>query len=384
MINVRPVSVDIGNYGVKALFNGLGKENEVYIQNVIAQMKESREVVEIEKNLIDGLHVEILSGALKKGKGIYGVGTLATTIEGNDELTEDSKKSDSDQPIVMLLTTLAYDAVKNFPEKDGIIEATYLLSTGLPLAEAKTKGIRKAFKEKLQTSQHEVRFLDVPHVSGKKVRIKFIDVVVNTEGHAAMIDLTTNDDGSIKNEDLTQMTILIQDIGGLSTDGAILTPKGVDNQNSDGINKGVSPYLDEIIQRVEREFGYRIKSRAELVEVLTTDKTEEKNHIYVKGSRKSIKAIADDVLEELAREEYKLTKRLWSKVPSVRQAYYIGGGATTLKPYIEAMNTNEEELPIKFVDSKASIWMIARAYYKVLMIYVAQKGIELEVAADKE
>ncbi|WP_235887967.1 ParM/StbA family protein [Neobacillus paridis] len=370
MQKVRLAAVDIGNDAVKA-FNGT---NLIYIPNVIAEIGASRDYVELEKNMLDGLHVEITSSALKKEKGCYAVGNLATGYPNNDELTSDSEKSNNDQSLILLLTTLAYDAVLNFPEKNGLIEAHYHLSTGLPLDEAKQKGKRKEFKEKLKSATHIVRFLDVPEVAGKEVQITLEEVLVNTEGHAAMIDLTTNDNGSIKNEDLIKITSLIHDIGGLSTDSAIINPDGsVDNLHSEGINEGVSPYLDDIIKRVERKFGYRFRSRRQLVETIIHPDAEERGVIWVKGRRESIQFIVDEVLMTLAKEEYKLIRKMWNQVPHIRVAYLIGGGSVILKPYIEKLNGQEEKFPLRFVKPEESVWMICKAYFKLLRMYLNRK-----------
>ncbi len=375
-MNKRLAAVDIGNDAIKAYVESL--ENEVYIPNVIAEIGASREIVEMEKYALDGLHVEIVSSALKRGKGVYAVGKLATGYSHNDELTPDSEKSEGDQPLIMLLTVLAYDAAKNIPEKNGIIEATYYLSTGLPLSEAK-RGKRKVFKEKLKNNNHEIHFKVTPEVGGKIVRLKFEEVLVNIEGHVALIDLTTNNDGSVRNQELTQMTVLINDIGGLSTDAAIIHSDGsVDNIYSDGIKEGVSPYLDEIIDRVYRKFGYKFLSRQQLVEIVTAEDPELRNHIWLKGNRTSIQSIVDDVLVKLAREEYKLIKNTWNQVPSIRVSYQIGGGSLLLKPYLEKINEQEEGYPLRFVGPKESVWMIARAYFKLLTIYLQMKGLQPE------
>lgn len=374
----RTVSIDIGNDALKGFLGGL--DNQLHIPNVIAQVPD-REIVEMEKNPLNGLHVEIVSSALKSKHGKFAVGKLAAKYPDNDELVPEEDKSDSDQPIILLLTALAYDAVKHFPEEEGVIEASYYLSTGLPLDETK-RGKAKDFRKKLKTSQHEVRFLKTPTLEGKIVRIKFEQVLVNTEGFAAFVDLTTNNDGSTKNEELIGKTILINDIGGLSTDSAIITAEAeVDNEFSTGIKKGVSTYLDNIIRKVYSKYKYNIKSRQILVEIITNEKPDEQYHIYVDGNRVSIKDIIDDELSILAKEEYKLIKDLWRNVPDIRMAYQIGGGSLVLKPYLTEINQADKNYPLRFVTESDSIWMIARAYYKILLMYLQSKGISVESAA---
>lgn len=369
---IRQAAVDIGNDSLKAYFEKL--ENELLIPNVIAEIGLSRNIVELEKHPLDGLHVEIISDALKRGQGVYVVGHLAGGYDHNDELTTISDKSEADQPIVMLLTALAYDAAMASPNQNGVTEVTYYLSTGLPLSEAK-RDKRKLFKQKLKSGTHEVRFHITPTIGGRTIRIHFEEVLVNIEGHVALIDLTTHDDGSVRNEELTHMNVLINDIGGLSTDAAIILEDGaVDNIHSDGIKEGVSPYLDEIMDRVYAETGYRFINRQQLIEVITTENEEERYHVWFRGKRTGIQSIVDEVLMKIAREEYKLIRSTWNKVPSIRVSYQIGGGSLLLRPYIERINELEEDYPLRFVSTKDSIWMIARAYFKLLQVYLKVKN----------
>lgn len=378
-MDLRLAAIDIGNDAVKAYLGNL--ENSIYIPNVIAEVK-NRDIIEMEKDPLSALHVEITSSALKQKHGYYAVGKLAAKYPNNDELTPDVDKSESDQPVILLLTTLAYDAVKHFPEKDGVIEATYLLSTGLPLDETK-RGKTKNFRKKLKTAQHEIKFLQTPNLQGKTVHIKFEQVLVNTEGYAAYIDLTTNNDGSTKNEELFGKTILINDIGGLSTDSAIITSESeVDNEYSDGIKKGVSTYLDNIIRKVYTKYKYNIKSRRALVEIITNENPEEQYHIWVEGNRVSIKDIVDEELGILAKEEYKLIKNMWHNVPEIRLSYQIGGGSLILRPYLTELNQQDKNYPLRFVSKEDSIWMIARAYFKILLMYCNSKGIEAAATAE--
>lgn len=380
---MRLASVDIGNDAVKGYFGNL--ENMLYIPNVIAD-EDERNIIDMERDPLNALHVEVTSSALKEKTRRIVVGKLASKYSNNDELTPNQEKSQTDQPILMLLTSLAVDAVKNgSPDEDGVITAQYYLSTGLPLDETK-RGKNKEFRKKIKNGQHQVTFLKTPEFEGKIVRIQFEQVLVNTEGFAAYMDLTTNNDGSVKNEELIGKTILINDIGGLSTDSAIITKDSeVDNNNSDGIKTGVSTYLDTIIRKVYSEYKYTIHSRRDLVEIITNEDPEEQNYIWKNGQRISIKNIVDEELTTLAKEEYKLIQEIWRNVPDIRLAYQIGGGAVVLRPYLQAINEKADNYPLRFVKPEDSVWMIARAYFKILVMYCQSKGINVNeaVAASK-
>ncbi|AKG05861.1 hypothetical protein AAV35_013900 (plasmid) [Salimicrobium jeotgali] len=379
---MRIAAIDVGNDALKGYFGGL--DEHMYIPNVIAEEDEERQTYDYEKSILNGLHVEIASSSLDRGKGIYAVGSLAATKQFNDELTSNSEKASSDQTLVMLLTSLAVDATKHFKEENGVIEATYFLSTGLPLDETKKKR-RKQFQEKLLHSQHEITFLQTPLVQGKKVRIKFKDVLVNIEGFGAFIDLTTHENGATKNEEMLERTVLINDIGGISTDSAVINPNGdIDNNASIGIDEGISTYLDEIAEKVYDEYKYEFRSRPLVANVLTGKNHERKNHIKVDGKPVSIQSIVDPVLTRAAKTQYKHIQKIWRTAPSLDDAYLIGGGSLLLKPYLERINEQENEFPLHFVgetDEQEAVWTIARAYYKLLHIYANQKNITLDAAA---
>lgn len=129
---------------------------------------------------------------------------------------------------------------------------------------------------------------------------------------------------------------------------------------------------------------YTIKSRRTLVEIITNEDPEQQYHIWVNGNRVSIKEIIDEELTILAKEEYKLIKEMWRNVPEIRLSYQIGGGSLVLKPYLLEINQSETNFPLRFVTADDSVWMIARAYYKILLMYLQSKGIQIEAAATKE
>ncbi|CUB08941.1 hypothetical protein BN2127_JRS1_00725 [Bacillus cereus] len=376
-MNIRFDSIDIGNDALKGFFNGLNAENKVYIPNIIAEV-EKRPIVEYEKKILNGLHVEITSSALQTKGGKYVVGELATKFEDNNELTHESDKYNNDQSVILLLTAVAYDAALNIQSTENTVDVSVYLSTGLPLGEIKHK---KEFRKKLKNSTHEVKFLQTPKLEGITVNITFNEVLVNPEGFSAYVDLMMNQDGSERNVELQGKDIMINDIGGLSTDTAIIMGDGsIDNTNSKGIMEGVSPYLDKIIEQVESEYKYTFKSRKELIDVLTSK--EEKNHIYVKSNRTSIEHIVKPILHKLAVAEYKHLSRVWDKVPSIRTSYQIGGGALILKDYLNAINEEKHKFALRYIDNADdSIWMIARAYFKILSTWCATK--EIEIPTDK-
>jgi plasmid segregation protein ParM len=373
--NTRVAAIDVGNDSIKAIFGEL--EYELNIPNIIARDTEDRPVIGIEelddKNPLDGIHVKVHSPALKENNVIYRVGNLATKSHNGTELDPGSSKSEEDQTLILLFTSLALDAVNegnkhNFRKTKNIIDANYTLGTGLPLREVK-EGKDAGYRSKLIGSVHQVEFLVTPKYQGLKVNIKFDEIKVYPEGFAAYINLVMDNNSKIINKDLIDKRILIQDIGGLSTDIAVIKNRNVDDDKAQGFNLGVSESLEEIREEIRKKHGVELDSRRDVVEIIT--KKNDRNHIMVRGSRTSVHDITDRILLDLAKKQYRLLRNVWSKNSQTEICYFVGGGATVLKDYLKTLNNNLDGFNIDFFeDEKESIWMMANAYFKLIQDFV--------------
>ena len=375
MIISRTAAVDVGNDSIKAIFGEV--EYELNIPNIVARDTEDRPVIGIEeldsKNPLDGIHIKVHSPALKDNNAIYRVGNLATKSSNATELDPGSSKSEEDQTLVMLFATLALDAVneKNtnaFPQVKNVIDANYTLGTGLPLREVK-EGKDAGYRSKLVGSVHQVEFLVTPKYQGLKVNIKFNEVKIYPEGFAAYINLVMDNQLKIINRDLIDKRIIIQDIGGLSTDIAVIKNRNVDDDKAQGFNLGVSESLEAIREEIRSRHGIELDSRRDVVEIIT--RKNDRNHIMVKGSRTSVHDITDRILLELAKKQYRLLRNVWQKNSQTEICYFVGGGANVLKEYIKTLNNNLDGYNIDFFeDEKESIWMMANAYYKLINDFI--------------
>lgn len=306
MSKSRIAAVDVGNDSIKAIFGEL--EYELNIPNIVARDTEDRPVIGIEeldnKNPLDGIHIKVHSPALKENNVIYRVGHLATKSNNATELDPGTGKSEEDQTLVMLFATLALDAVNEenghgFPRVKNVIDANYTLGTGLPLREVK-EGKDAGYRSKLIGSVHQVEFLVTPKYQGLKVNIKFDEAKIYPEGFAAYINLVMDNNLKIINKDLIDKRILIQDIGGLSTDIAVIKNRTVDDDKAQGFNLGVSESLEAIREGIRTKHGVELDSRRDVVEIIT--RKNDRNHIMVKGSRTSVHDITDRILLELAKK----------------------------------------------------------------------------------
>ncbi|WP_338787937.1 ParM/StbA family protein [Metabacillus sp. FJAT-53654] len=383
----RIAAIDVGNDCVKALFGKL--DFNLYIPNVIARDTEDRPVIGIEelneKDPLDGIHIRVHSPALKENNVIYRVGNLATKSDNPNELDPGSSKSEEDQTLVMLFASLALDAVREknseiFKKTGNVIDASYTLGTGLPLREVK-EGKDVGYRSQLLSSVHQVEFLVTPKYQGIKVNIKFDEVKVYPEGFAAYINLVMDNELNIINRDLIDKRILIQDIGGLSTDVAVIKNRNVDDDKAQGFNIGVSEALESIREEIRTKHGVELDSRRDVVEIIT--RKNDRNHIMVKGSRTSVHDITDRILLELAKKQYRHLRNVWQKNSQTEICYFIGGGAMVLKDYIKMLNNSLDGYNIEFFeDEKESIWMMANAYYKLISDY-ARKNNNINTNAKK-
>lgn len=379
----RICAIDVGNDSVKALFGKL--DYELNIPNVIAVSTEDRPVIGIEelndKDPIEGIHIRVHSPALNDNNIIYRVGSLATKSDNATELDPGSNKSEEDQTLVMLFATLALDAVREenselFKKNNNIIDANYTLGTGLPLREVK-EGKDVGYRSQLLGSVHQVEFLVTPKYQGLKVNIKFEEVKIYPEGFVAYINLIMDNDLNIINRDLVDKSILIQDIGGLSTDVAVIKNRNVDDDKAQGFNLGVSEALESIREEIRLKHGVELDSRRDVVDIIT--RKNDRNHIMVNGSRTSVHDITDRILLDLAKKEYRHLRNVWQKNSQTEICYFVGGGAIVLKEYIKTLNNNLNGYNIEFFeDEKESIWMMANAYHKLISDFVRKNKKDIK------
>ncbi|MFY4776115.1 hypothetical protein [Metabacillus sp. RGM 3146] len=388
MMNSRIAAVDVGNDAVKALFGKL--DSELYIPNVIARDLEDRPVIGIEeldeKDPLENIHIRVHSPALLENNVIYRVGSLATKSSNSTELDPGSHKSEEDQTLVMLFASLALDAVnekvdKGFKKTNNVIDANYTLGTGLPLREVK-EGKDVGYRAQLLGSVHQVEFLVTPKYQGIKVNIKFDEVKIYPEGFAAYINLVMDNDLNIINKDLIDKRILIQDIGGLSTDIAVIRNRNVDDDKAQGFNLGVSESLEAIREEIRTKHGIELDSRRDVVEIIT--RKNDRNHIMVRGSRTSVHDITDRILLELAKKQYRFLRNVWQRNSQTEICYFVGGGASVLKDYLKTLNNNLDGYNIEFFeDEKESIWMMSNAYYKLISDFV-KRNRKIEEKKDEK
>ena len=84
---------------------------------------------------------------------------------------------------------------------------------------------------------------------------------VYPEGFAAYINLVMDNNLNIINRELVDKRIIIQDIGGLSTDIAVIKNRKVDDDKAQGFNLGVAEALEAIREEIRKRHGVELDSR---------------------------------------------------------------------------------------------------------------------------
>ena len=380
---VRAHAGDAGNYLGQHYF-GVEK-TAMEIPNVVVEVEEFDDVLEPAPDVLDGLYVSVNSAALDQKCGKFIVGTKAAEQEFAEEFAKGSQKYSSDQTFIQLVTASAVDAVQSgdFHEgSDGILHATYNLSTGLPVNEAKDKRRKEQFLHKLRNHYHIVQFFNAnEQFDGKVVKIKYQRVLVNSEGNAAHVALSRDDDLKKRTDrPFTDDTYILNDLGGGTDDiGVIRDGRRVDSDLSQSYDLGVSPEIDKIIDEVADKYGYRFTSR----QAFTVCATKQNYEILINGvERVNIADIATKYLKPLARQVIRRLDGTWKRVPEAVAAAFVGGGSLLLRPYLEEINSGKRNL--WFCDSPDEArWMMASAYEKLNRIY-DQMIAQREAATGKE
>jgi plasmid segregation protein ParM len=325
----RLVGIDVGNDSIKVALED--HREPIIVPNVIAPGYE-RLILQDEDSAIKAFDVIVNSPALSKSDHRYFVGLLAMEDEDNFELEESDNKAESDQSLIVTLTTLAYAGLLNQSQEkvayDSHSELEYIIGTGLPVRTYSR--FHKAFEERL-VGEHEVTFISTPQLRNRKVRVIIRKAVVSIEGAAALYNMATHDNLQVKDEDLYNGCIGICEIGALTTDFPVVKRMSIDNRFSYGEHVGMANYLDSIIRDVEDQFGYSFPSRTKLVQRI---KTGDYWIQRIGEGQSDIKPIVDHYFNRAAQRIVDLIKKRWKKYPDIQCFYVIGGGGAALKPYI--------------------------------------------------
>lgn len=368
----RIISIDAGNKDVKAVLGNL--KNTLIFPNVLCPLPEQRETIEdeyfsseSEDGKLNNLHFRVRSDALGKefNNKIFGAGYLAAkNKKGKIEVPEKTTKATNDQILIMYLLAAALDAVDNYqPDATNTIHYKAILSAFLPVVDVQ-KGLKAEFQKRLESHRHEVQFLQTPGAENVTVHIQFVRTYVNTEGVAAVVDLAISDPTNYHIADPTLLTkkVLVNEIGGNTTEMPIVERGKLDRFNSGGIRVGTSAYLDEIIKEIEAKYEHEISSREKLIEYMK-DKTYQ---VKIKGVYHSFKDIADRHLQSCANKIYERVDSIWKNVDDLDLTLNIGGGSILLKNHLKEINESKGKYPEMYIEDDTLVpFLNARGGWKI-------------------
>ncbi|WP_173917512.1 ParM/StbA family protein [Halobacillus sp. Marseille-Q1614] len=359
MNNKHIFSVDIGNSWYKILASDQENTVDYQIPNAIALFDEEfyekpydEEDVEFEESLI----VEVKNPAVIDRREIFYIGKSAMKQKNVSLTSFNNQKIDEERTYILLFASAAYHALLS-NSSDGDVSYTIdQLAVSLPTTQYKEK--KEIFKQRL-LGGHTVIFHKVPGVREPKevaVKLHIDNVIVGAEGALAYLALTRDEDTlMVKDDSLVKDSrkgIIIGDLGGDSVDFV-----GIKNNKPvasvEGEPFGINQFLDNIIQKVNKNELYSFNSRSELEEKLAAGQSE----WYVEpfaGVKKDISKYITPQLRLMAIKYLEHFDRIRSSSNEIKGAVKyiaVGGAAEIAEKQIKeaAVKWNERGRPIELM-----------------------------------
>lgn len=194
------------------------------------------------------------------------------------------------------------------------------LATGLPLSR-----FFKGEKINEDVINQKLDSFDVPVVPADNSAVaEIVEHRVFPEGLSAWIDYAILPDGTMR-EEVSQETIAVIDVGGRTTDTAVILPdRRIDHARSGSADIGVLNVIEAVGVALHKELGAEVPAHS--IEQALTTKT-------IRAWGKSVdisahvEAAADDVLSRVMRE---VNRRLGTGV-DLDKIILVGGGAHVFK-----------------------------------------------------
>lgn len=350
-------AVDIGNSWYKVLTSDNGIYSQYQLPNAIALFDEDfyekpydEEELELEENLI----VEVKSQAIIDKREKFYIGKSATRQKYVSLTSINNQKVEEERTYILLFGIAAFHAIQSNPHDIEINYPIDQLAVSLPTTQYKEK--KEELKERL-VGTHTIIFHKVPGISHPKevtVKLNIRNVIVGAEGACAYLGLTRDlETLEIKDDSLCKDSakgVIIGDLGGDSVDFVgIKHNKPV--ASIEGETFGINPFLDNIIQKVNKNELYKFDSRAELEEKLAKGQQD----WYVEpfaGVKKDISKYIIPQLKLMAMKYLELFDRVRSSSSEIKGAVRyiaVGGAAKLAQRQIqeEALKWAEKGRPIE-------------------------------------
>lgn len=319
------VAADLGNSKTKLNIKEIGED--IILQPSVVKYHYKRPITfpkslsQAVNELQNELHLNIQSDALSLS-GIYSVGTAALKQDQaqNMDIEIGTTKDKSDIPVIMLLSMIAAEEIKQyFQEHNALPELLKLsveLVTALPASQYRESNVNN-LKKRLNGTHIISLFVNENTIP---VHIRFSEVNVTSEGVPPLIYLAKNKkeiftaanfkpmdaDGKIRDIDLNKVKSVHSDIGDGTHEQIVaegLTPVFTE---CSGSRTGVGHAVQKAIEILNEEREIEL-NRQEFMEMLQGDsrkkrivksmldrtKLEEANKILAENKKKCAKNIPD-------------------------------------------------------------------------------------------
>lgn len=341
------VGADLGNDSLKLIVD---YKNPITIKNSVSR----RMLTDVRRNLnVDGDSDSENEGQKKRQfKNLdviirpfggqderFYIGDLAIEA-GEDETVVGTEKADNPHIHIPLLALLALQTPKR--EK----EARFNVLCGLPIKQFKPAAREKMINKLV--GEFDVTFLDAQGKHGRKVKVIVESVVVAPEGVPVLMNRMLNDDATeIIRPELGKGDYGIIDIGAFTTDIPIIEKRKPNSMDSDGIDEGVSTYIDRIAKSLSEATRATVTRNQILEKILANDMV-----LSIRGREYPLHKEVDDQLFGFAQKIIDVIDRMWNKNYEIREFFVVGGGSKLLKPYLQRILSQREDFALTFIEMK--------------------------------
>lgn len=379
---MQKASIDLGNDSIKEQINS---NSTLVLPSVIAKADDLRKVTfntkDEEKDYFshfeDHIDVSVSSPAVKDS-GRYYIGNRAVE-SGNYGIRFDvndfTGKADSDLSLILLLSNIAAQAVKDayFTGKDIFkpITLTVNLTTALPIREAKKPDVINHYKNRFLNTSHTVVFYNFEKAIS--VNISFNDVLCTLEGQAAQLAIfnpkiyphlakSLLSDLHNNYPNLSQLTnlnlaksVLGIDLGGKTTDFAVLENGKANINLSNSIMAGYDKVLAKAIDELQ-DLNRNFRNIAQLEKYLEMGPS-----VFDPTPYKQVENVITRLSQDFTQEIVNGVSKIIAGGINPEIVYIYGGGASAMNKYtnlrqligqtLKRYNGNLE-VPIIYVDKK--------------------------------
>lgn len=388
-------SSDTGNGSMKMHINGkkVIMPSVVYEENRADEIEKTTFLTKTEKDeyfkdFLDHLYVSISSASLSNSAR-YFVGNAALDRQANAtgfDINDPLGKSQSDLPLILNLSTIAGQAVKdayqNGKDMKSPIEIHVGLTLALPISEGRQMGVIDNYKKRYTESTHVVTFHNFADPITVTVHID--KCFVGLEGEVAQVAIRNsvqNDPDLIKKmtadlrkhyPELKSITenqlakvpsVVLIDIGGKTTDISVIVDGKVNRNASGSLMRGYDLVLQQAMQDLNAT-GYNFASIGDLKRYLAQPASP-----FLPTVKQKVEKIVNDRMEDLNKEIVDfLSQTLRKAGASIQVGFVTGGGAIPLGQNSNLRSEIADKMksfnagntvPVIFVPNSESQWLNA-------------------------